>query len=125
MNQAIQGKNSNQIALLLGQGLKLLLDVDAGKVFLQGKNYTDWYLPVMDFGLQFLNGSGFLNGTAYTDLVTSVVTFNSSLFTFIEQLEIVKLNRTNQTAEQLAVYALADLFFEFYPVNQFTFGLKD
>ena len=95
----------------------MLLDIDPGKVFLGSKNYTNWYHPVMDFGLQFFNGSGFLNGTAYTDLVTSVVTFNSSVYNFIENLEILKLNRTNQTAEQAAVYALADLFFEFYPVN--------
>jgi hypothetical protein len=108
--------------------MRLLLNVDPNAVFSVSslnKNYTNYYQPFIDFGLQFFNGSGFLDGDNYPNLVTSVVTFEESIFEFIDQFEIYRTNRSDSTAELLTVYSLADLFFEFYPINQFTFALKD
>ena len=71
---AIQQKNSDSIATLMGQGMRLLLNVDPNAVFRSplGKNYTNYYEPVLEFGLQFFNGSGFLTGDNYPNLVTNV-----------------------------------------------------
>jgi len=107
--------------------MRLLLSVDPNATFSVqlGKNYTNYYQPFIDFGIQFFNGSGFLNGTVYPNLVTSVVTFEESIFEFIDQFNIYRNNRSDSTAELLTVYSLADLFFEFYPINQFSFALYD
>ena len=90
-----------------------MLDVDPGAVFLASlnKNYTNYYQPFIDFGLQFFNGSGFLTGENYPSLVQSVLDFNQTIFNLIDQINILKLNRTNETAERVAVYSIADLFF--------------
>lgn len=71
---AIQQKNSDSIATLMGQGMRLLLNVDPNAVFRSplGKNYTNYYEPVLEFGLQFFNGSGFLTRDNYPNLVTNV-----------------------------------------------------
>jgi len=45
MQAAVKAKNSNSIATLLGQGFRLLLEVDPNVVFLSSlhKNYTNMY----------------------------------------------------------------------------------
>lgn len=126
MNNAVQSSNTLQVAFLLGQGFKLLFAVDPNIVFLSSSSshsklkidYVSLLNPFWTFSLQFLNGSQFLTGSEYQNLVASIQTLNSTFQVISENLAL-----TSDESQAAFLFAVADVFSEVYPLNQNFYAL--
>lgn len=75
-------------------------------------NFTMLIQPTIDFTLQFLNGSQFLNGNQYQTLITSIQALNQTIL----DLQY-NLNSTDPSAQGNVIFDIGDLFSQVYPVN--------